>query len=126
MSLAALEATLILHRDSPDRVPVRRMLAQSETVLQRRAECLQAMLQCGVVEPTDGFAGGGALPEARIASRAITFQPRIGATEAAARLRGCDPPVIGRIKDGRLVIDLLAVAEADLPELAACLRTVLA
>ena len=87
MSLAALEATLMLHRDMPERVPVRRMLGQTEAVLQQRAERLQAMLGSGTVERTDAFAGGGSLPEERIASRAVALQPRIGAEEAASLLR---------------------------------------
>jgi L-seryl-tRNA(Ser) seleniumtransferase len=126
MSLAALEATLILHRDTPERVPVQHMLGQTETVLQQRAEQLQAMLGNGAIERTDAFAGGGSLPEERIASRAVALHPRIGAEEAAGLLRSCDPPVIGRIKDGRLLLDMLTVSDSELPQLAEALRTVLA
>src|SRR5260370_40401805 len=57
MSLAALEATLMLHRDMPERVPVRQMLGQTEALLQQRAERLRAMLGSGTVELTDAFAG---------------------------------------------------------------------
>src|SRR6202043_848490 len=78
MSLAALEATLILHRDMPERVPVRHMLSQNETVLEQRATRLQAMLGSGTVARTEAFAGGGSLPEERIASRALALHPRIG------------------------------------------------
>jgi L-seryl-tRNA(Ser) seleniumtransferase len=126
MSLAALEATLMLHRDMPERVPVRYMLGQTESVLQQRAERLQAMLGSGTVERTDAFAGGGSLPEERIASRAVALHPRMGADEAAGRLRSCHPAVIGRIKDGHLLFDMLTVSDSELPELASALRTVLA
>jgi L-seryl-tRNA(Ser) seleniumtransferase len=126
MSLAALEATLMLHRDAPERVPVRRMLGQSEAMLQARAERLRSLLGAGVVEAVEGFAGGGSLPEERIASRALALQPPMGADQAAARLRAGDPAVVGRISEGRLLIDLLAVADDELPPLAAALRTVLA
>lgn len=125
MSLAALEATLMLHRDQPEQVPVRRMLGQAEAVLQARAERLEAELGAGVVEPTEAFAGGGALPEERIESRALVLAPMIGAEAAACRLRSCDPAVVGRIQDGRLLIDMLAVSDDELAELAAALRTVL-
>ena len=124
MSLAALEATLLLHRDSPQQVPVRRMLAQSETVLKERAERLQALLGGGTLERTEAFAGGGALPEERIASWALALQTRIAAEEAAASLRSGDPPVIARINEGRLLLDMLAVADGDLAELGAALRAV--
>jgi L-seryl-tRNA(Ser) seleniumtransferase len=126
MSLAALEATLMLHRDTPERVPLRHMLTQTEAVLQQRAERLQRMLGGGEVERTGAFAGGGSLPEERIASRALALHPRIGSEEAAVLLRSCDPAVVGRINEGRLLLDMLAVTDSELPELAAALRTVLA
>jgi L-seryl-tRNA(Ser) seleniumtransferase len=126
MSLAALEATLMLYRDAPERVPVQRMLEQTETVLQRRAERLQSLLGTGSIELTEAFAGGGSLPEERIPSRAVALHPRAGAEEAARLLRSCDPPVIGRIVDGQLLLDVLAVSDDDLPELAAAARSALA
>jgi L-seryl-tRNA(Ser) seleniumtransferase len=126
MSLAALETTLMLHRDMPERVPVRHMLGQTEAVLEQRAERLRAMLGSGTVERTEGFAGGGSLPEERIASRALALHPRIGAEEAAGLLRSCHPAVIGRIKEESLLLDMLAVSDSELPDLAAALRTVLA
>lgn len=126
MSLAALEATLMLHRDAPERVPVPRMLAQSETVLQQRAERLQALLRCGSVERTEAFAGGGSLPEERMRSRAVALHLPAGAEEAAHLLRACDPPVIGRIEGGQLLLDVLAVSDDDLAALAAAVRSILA
>ena len=125
MSLAALEATLLLHRDRPERVPVRYMLSQTEAVLQERAECLQSMLGSGTVERTEAFAGGGSLPEERIASRAVALHLRVGAEDAASLLRSGHPAVIGRIKDERLLLDMLTVSDAELPELAAALNKIL-
>ena len=126
MSLAALEATLMLHRDRPERVPVRRMLGQSESMLETRAEALRGLLGNGTVEHSAAFAGGGSLPEERIASRALALQPRIGAEAAARRLRSQRPAVIGRVSEGRLLLDMIAVADDELPDLAAALRAVLA
>ena len=125
MSLAALEATLMLHRDTPERVPVRHLLGQSQAVIAARAERLQTLLGVGTVERSEAFAGGGSLPEERIASRALILHPRIGAAEAAALLRSGHPPVIGRIKEGGLLLDVLTVSDGELPELAAALRTLL-
>jgi L-seryl-tRNA(Ser) seleniumtransferase len=101
------------------------MLGQTEAVLQERAERLQSLLGSGTVERTEAFAGGGSLPEERIASRAVALQPRIGAEDAVALLRAGYPAVIGRIKDERLLLDMLTVSDSELPELAAALRTVL-
>jgi L-seryl-tRNA(Ser) seleniumtransferase len=125
MSLAALEATLMLHRDMPERVPVQRMLRQSEAELAARAERLQAMLGCGTIVTSEAFAGGGSLPEERIVSRALALRPGIGAEATAARLRAADPAVIGRIGDGALMLDMLTVADCELDAIAAALRAVL-
>ncbi|MDB5970386.1 MAG: L-seryl-tRNA(Sec) selenium transferase [Hydrocarboniphaga sp.] len=125
MSLAALEATLMLHRDTPERVPVLRMLGQTEAVLQQRAERLQALLGNGTVEPTQAFAGGGSLPEESIASRALALEPPCGAEAAAAQLRAGLPAVIGRIKDGRLLLDMLTVGDEELADLATALKAAL-
>ncbi len=125
MSLAALEATLMLYRDRPEAVPVHRMLNQSESVLRRRAERLQQLLSCGALERTDAFAGGGSLPEERIASWALGLELSMSVEEAASRLRTGHPPVVGRIKEGRLLFDMLTVSDEELPELAQALRTVL-
>jgi L-seryl-tRNA(Ser) seleniumtransferase len=124
MCLAALEATLLLHRDSPLRVPVRRMLGQTEAVLRERAERLQALLGGGTLERTEAFAGGGALAEERIASWALTLKTGMAVEEAAGLLRSSDPAVIARINEWRLLLDMLAVADVDLVELAAALRAV--
>jgi L-seryl-tRNA(Ser) seleniumtransferase len=126
MSLAALEATLILHRDRPERVPVRRMLAQSAAELQARAERLRALLGVGEIEATEAFAGGGSLPEERLESRALALAPATGAEAAAAQLRRCEPAVVGRISEGRLLLDMLAVADDELADLASAVRAVLA
>jgi L-seryl-tRNA(Ser) seleniumtransferase len=124
LSLAALEATLLLHRDSPERVPLRRMLGQTEAVLRARAERLQAFVDGATLERTEAFAGGGALPEERICSWALVLHTRIGADEAAALLRTGNPAVIARINEGRLLLDMLAVSDDDLEELGAVLRAV--
>jgi L-seryl-tRNA(Ser) seleniumtransferase len=124
LSLAALEATLLLHRDTPERVPLRRMLGQTEAVLKSRAERLQALVGAARLERTEAFAGGGALPEERIASWALVLLTHIGADEAAALLRAGEPAVIARINEGRLLLDMLAVADDDLAELGAALRAV--
>jgi L-seryl-tRNA(Ser) seleniumtransferase len=124
LSLAALEATLLLHRDLPERVPLRRMLGQTEAELRARAERLQALVSGATLERTEAFAGGGALPEERIASWAIVLHTRIGADQAAALLRSGDPAVIARINEGRLLLDMLAVSDGDLAELGAALSAV--
>jgi L-seryl-tRNA(Ser) seleniumtransferase len=126
LTLAALEVTLRLHRDAPERLPLRRMLAQSVAELQQRAERLQQLLGCGTIEPVEGFAGGGAMPEERISSRALALRPTAGADKAAGILRAAEPAVVGRIQDGSLLLDMLTVSDQELPELAEALRRIVA
>ncbi|MCB2078355.1 MAG: L-seryl-tRNA(Sec) selenium transferase [Novosphingobium sp.] len=125
MSLAALEATLRLHRDNPDAIPILRMLRQDEGQLQDRAERLRAIIGAGEIEPSDAYAGGGSLPEERIASRVLAISPTAGADAAAAALRAHRPAVVGRVHKGRLVLDMLTVGDDELEALAAALLTVL-
>jgi L-seryl-tRNA(Ser) seleniumtransferase len=126
MSLAALEATLLLHRDTPERVPVHAMLHQTSATIQRRAETLLTSLGTGALERTEAFAGGGSLPEECIESWAVALTPRGGADRLAAALRAANPAVIGRISEGRLLLDMLAVADSELPLLAETLKLGLA
>ena len=115
----------MLHRDWPERVPVARMLAQGEAELQARAERLCAMLGSGEIVPTEAFAGGGALPAERIASRALALAPAMGADAAAAMLQQAAPAVVGRIAEGQLLFDMLTVSDEEVPLLAEAIRVLL-
>ncbi len=130
MALAALEATLRLYGaggQADASLPVLRMLNQTRVELQARAEALRSRLdELGVaarVGPSEAFAGGGAMPDERLASCAVTLLARDGDAEALARrLRRHRPAVVGRIEHGRLALDMMAVADADLPDIAAAVR----
>jgi L-seryl-tRNA(Ser) seleniumtransferase len=126
LRLAAVEATLNLYRD-PDRLaerlPTLRFLARSKADIEAQAHRLQA----GVAEYLgDAFVvevgychsqiGSGALPTDTLASTALLIHPRGGQStlEAlAAALRKLPRPIIGRIADGALYLDLRCLAEAD-------------
>jgi len=122
MSLAALEATLMLHRDSPERIPVMRMMSQPEELLRRRAQRLCELVGDGFVERSEAFAGGGSLPEERIASFSLSLPTPKGLEATAGLLRGGSPAVVCRFKDGRLVADILAVSDEEIADLADRLR----
>jgi L-seryl-tRNA(Ser) seleniumtransferase len=122
MTVAALEATLELYRDGrPEAVPVWRLLAQPSEELRARAERLRELLVArGVrarVGAVSGQVGGGAMPLARLPSFAclLTVQEPEGFLEA---LRGAEVPVIGRIADGEVVLDVRCLAEDDLGRVA--------
>ena len=120
MSLAALEATLLLQRDAPAQVPVLRMLGQSQAELQARAERLLAAIGRGaVVEHTLGFAGGGSLPQQRIPSRGVSLRlDGLSADALAGNMRGQRPSVVGRVAEGRFVLDVLTVADDEIEAIA--------
>jgi L-seryl-tRNA(Ser) seleniumtransferase len=121
LSLAALEATLRLYRD-PARavveIPVLRMLTAPAEVLAARAERLAAAIgpEAEVVSAV-ARVGGGALPLLELPGPAVA----VGGAQAevlAARLRAAEPPVVGRIERGRLLLDARTLADEEV-ELAA-------
>jgi L-seryl-tRNA(Ser) seleniumtransferase len=113
LTLAALEGTLQLYLDAPERLPVLRMLAQDLETVRARAERLAALVG-GTVEETVGRVGGGALPLAELASVACAVDESL-----AEPLRNGDPPVLGVVRDGKLLLDCLAIAYAEVDEVAA-------
>jgi L-seryl-tRNA(Ser) seleniumtransferase len=70
------------------------------------------------VVSTEAALGGGSLPGERLESRAVRLtHPRRRADELARRLRLGSTPVIGRIIDDQLHLDLRALLEEDIAEL---------
>jgi L-seryl-tRNA(Ser) seleniumtransferase len=113
LTLAALEGTLALSLESPETLPVLRMLTEPAGNVRARAERL-ARLVGGEVEETVARAGAGALPLAKIASFACAVEE-----ELAARLRAADPPVVAIIRDGRTLLDCRTVRDEDVEAVAA-------
>jgi L-seryl-tRNA(Ser) seleniumtransferase len=117
LTLAALEATLALYRE-PDRafaeIPTLRMLGVVFEELMTRGEKLRDSLPRAAdarVVASDATVGGGAFPTARIRSVALSLGGN--ATALEARLRNGEPALVGRMHDGRLLIDLRAIPERD-------------
>jgi len=118
--LAALEATLALHRDpalARRRVPALAALHRDPDERRRRAEGLAAAVG-GEVVATVGRMGGGALPLAEIPSFAVALAAADPAGLAAA-LRAGDPAVASRLRDGRVLLDVLALGDDELAALPA-------
>jgi len=134
LTLAALEATLALYRD-PARalreIPALAMLTAPVARIRERAEALCARLAAAGIEAsvlgTDASAGGGAFPTRRIPSAAVALGGDAAAHEARLRAAGAGAlPVVGRIADGRLLLDLRSVPDADDDALAAAVLAALA
>jgi L-seryl-tRNA(Ser) seleniumtransferase len=116
LSLAALEGTLLLHLESPERIPVLRALRQESRAVRGRAERLAAAAG-GEVEETVGRVGGGALPLAELPSFACALEESL-----AEPLRAGEPPVVGVVRDGRLLLDCLTLTDEEAEEAAAAVR----
>jgi L-seryl-tRNA(Ser) seleniumtransferase len=115
LTLAALEGTLTAMLD-PERarqdIPVLRMLAEPTGSVRERAERLAGLVG-GEVEETVARVGGGALPLTELVSYACAigeglFDP----------LRTGQPPVVGIVRDGKLLLDVRALAEDEIAEVA--------
>lgn len=107
LALAALEATL--RGPAP---PVQCALqADAETLRHRCSVLAVALREAGVaadVVASDGVVGGGGAPGVALPGWAVALDPAL-----AAPLRTRDPAVLGRVSDGRLLLDLRCVAPAD-------------
>ncbi|MGD0715617.1 MAG: L-seryl-tRNA(Sec) selenium transferase [Gaiellaceae bacterium] len=119
LTLAALEGTLRLYLDAPERIPVLRMLRQDAAAIRARAEKLATAVG-GTVEETVGRAGGGALPLAELPSFACAVDGTL-----AAPLRTGEPPVVGIVRDGKLLLDCLTLADEEIDEVAAAVHACL-
>jgi L-seryl-tRNA(Ser) seleniumtransferase len=125
LTIAALEATLALHRDPGSArasIPTLTMLAAQPDTLRARAEGLAASVG-GEVVVTVGRVGGGSLPMVELSSRAVALDADDGADALAARLRACVPHVAARVADGRVLLDVLTLSDDDLVLLPALVRS---
>jgi len=92
------------------------MLRQDAAAIRARAERLASLIG-GTVEETVGRAGGGALPLAELPSFACAVDEAL-----AAPLRTGEPPVVGIVRDGKLLLDCLTLADEEVDEVAAAVR----
>ncbi|QJW98555.1 L-seryl-tRNA(Sec) selenium transferase [Frigoriglobus tundricola] len=131
MTLAALEATLRLYRDPAlalREVPTLRMLTAPLAALRQRCEAFAEWLRAipgvtvGVREDV-AFVGGGSLPDVGVPTAVLAVSAeRISESELATRLRTGTPAVVGRVQDGRVLLDLRCVLEWQEEELLEAVR----
>jgi L-seryl-tRNA(Ser) seleniumtransferase len=119
LTLAALEGTLGIYLE-PERalreVPVLRALFEPVETVQARAERLAELVD-GSVEETVGRVGGGALPLTELPSFACAVE-----LELTAGLRAAEPPVVGVVRDGRLLLDCRSLTDDEVDEVASAVR----
>ena len=130
LTLAALEPVLALYRAPeflPERLTTLRQLTRSAGALHAQAVRMQPIVQQAVgaayevsSAPMSSQIGSGALPVDRLPSHGLTVRPaggkRGGLDRLEARLRALPRPVIGRIADKTLWLDLRCLEPAEEPE----------
>jgi L-seryl-tRNA(Ser) seleniumtransferase len=129
LQLAALEATLRLHRDEgPGALPAPAMIAAPEEELRQRAEALAAAIGASAaVGRGSGTPGGGSLADVALDGPVCLVDAgEQGADALLARLRQNDPPVIARIVRNRVVLDPRAMSDEETAIAAAAVREALA
>jgi L-seryl-tRNA(Ser) seleniumtransferase len=129
LSLAALEATLKLYRDprlARTEIPVLAMLDATEAELGARAQRLQAAIGAAAsITRATAKVGGGALPLLELSGPVVALD-HDSPQALARRLREREPPVLGRIYDGRLILDPRTLTGDELGAVAAAVTDSLA
>lgn len=116
----ALEVTLRhLLFEEWDAVPALRMIRVSAAELRRRAEQLARRISGAEVMESSSVAGGGSTPDQTLPAWVVAIPGN--AVRIEKMLRGGDPPVIARIENERLLVDLRTVLESEEEELLAAL-----
>jgi len=120
LTYAALEATLLAYvKRDHNAVPVLRMMRITKEEIAHRAEILVAQIESEEAQPAklktelcdgESVIGGGAAPSAVLPTCLIALShAELSADELCDRLRASDPPVIARVEEGRVLIDLRTV-----------------
>jgi L-seryl-tRNA(Ser) seleniumtransferase len=117
MFYAALEATLLAYlREDYDAIPALRMMRLTEEQIDERAGHMMRKLHISAprlrveVVKVQSVIGGGSAPGATLASRAVAVSSNdMGADEIAKKLRASETPVIARVEEGRVLLDLRTV-----------------
>ncbi len=130
LTYAALEGTLLEHlSEETSSIPIERMLSvRSEDLMRRCREVAERINSSQLVfdiVPVASLVGGGTAPKATLQSCAISLRhTSFPAVELLSRLRKLEPPIIGRISDDTVLLDLRTVPP-DFDEELASLLTIL-
>ena len=133
LTLAALEATLRAYLD-PDaahtQIPTLRMLSANREKLKKQAESLINLMgehTCSAlgarVEETSGMVGGGAMPLAELESYAVTLSPKNSSAKSLeTKLRNATPPVVARLHEDKVILDMRCIREDEMNQLGVILN----
>lgn len=140
LTYASLEATLLAYvKRDYDAVPTLKMMSLSKEDIGRRAEWLRKNISSTTqgdssssaakirLEIIDGESviGGGAAPSSVLPTRLLAAtHADLSADELSTRLRSSDPPIVARVEEGRVLIDLRTVFPVEDSLIAAALRRI--
>lgn len=130
LTYAALEATLLAYaKQDYDSVPVLKMMCLTKNEISQRAERVAQQAQSATlkIELVDGESviGGGAAPSCVLPTRLLAVScGRLSADALAAHLRRSDPPIIARVEEGRVLLDLRTVFAEQDPSIVAALAAI--
>jgi len=135
-TLSGLESILRLYLDEKkalQQIPTLAMISAPLAVVDRRAKRLLRRVR----KDLSGFCdfslcetvarvGGGAMPEQNLPSRALVLKPNtMSVNHLENTLRQLEIPVIGRVEEDRLLLDMRTVADDEIVQLSECLKTAL-
>ena len=130
MFYAALEATLLAYlREDYDAIPTLRMMRVAEDELRRRADDMARRLRISALQlevevvETRSVLGGGSAPGATLPSRALAVRLRErNADELLEGLRQREKPIIARVENERVLLDLRTLEPAQDEEIVRALE----
>lgn len=135
LTLSALEATLFEYVDNEkakDAIPVLRMLLEDIESIKTRTKKIAGLIKRHVknasieIMADSSQAGGGALPGKDFPTYTVSVRPEhISVNELEERLRKGDPPVIARVREGALLLDVRTISDKDAVIVADRVRTAL-
>jgi len=112
LTYAALEATLMEYiRQNHNAIPFLRMLRLPAEEVRARAAAVQEKLKTAAtlkteIVPGESLIGGGSAPTSTLPTFLLAITAgSFSANDLAARLRHCDPPIIVRVEEGRVLLD---------------------
>lgn len=124
LTLAALEATLRRYRQSPtivEEIPTLRAFTRPIEEIRAAGEKLLPKLQATLgnefqiqLEDSTAQIGSGALPTEELPTAVVSVKhQKLSANAIAQKFRAADPPIIGRIKDDRFLLDLRTIFDSN-------------
>jgi L-seryl-tRNA(Ser) seleniumtransferase len=119
LTYAALEATLVEYvRQNHDAIPFLRMMRLSAEEVHKRAEGVRKKSSASRVRMEivagESLVGGGSAPTSTLPTSLLALTAEsLSADELAARLRRSSPPIVARVEEGRVLLDLRTVAESE-------------